>query len=83
MGRYHREYMRRNYRTLRIRKESYEALIQYCMEKGLTYSDCIRKLIEAIESMNELVDAAIRLANKYPREPESRRLFELWEKYFG
>lgn len=91
MGRkYLVEYMRRNYAKVSLRREVWDRVRRFCLEKGWSYSECLEKLLEEAtkppclsKELEELIDNAVRLANKYPYEEESRRIFQLWEKIMG
>ena len=92
MGRreYFKEYFRKHFVKVSIRREVWRKLKTYCMSKGWSYSECLEKLLEEAskppclsKELEELIDCAVRLANKYPGEEESRKIFQLWEQLMG
>ena len=91
MGRmYPKKYYRKNYVKPWVRREVWERVKTYCLSQAWTYSECLEKLLEKAQSpcvmskeMEELIELAVRLANKYPNERESQRIFKLWELIIG
>jgi len=82
--------MRRFYAKPSIRRDVWEKVRSYCMQRGLSYSDCLLKLVEEAEKppalskeLEELIDSAVKLASKHPYEPESKKIFTVWEKIIG
>ena len=86
---YKREYDREHYVKTAVRRDLYNRIINLCRKAGNTsprLNECLEKILEIAEGkakiskpLEELIESAVKLANKYPGEEESRRIFELWE----
>jgi len=84
------KYIRKHYVKVSIRREVWKKIKTYCLSKGWSYSECLEKLLEEAtkppaisKDLEELIDNAVKLANKHPYEEESRRIFRLWELLMG
>ena len=89
-GMYKKRYYRENYRRIWVRRNAYDAYKRYCLSRGIPFSECLEKLVEEAEKpctmsreLEELIDSAVKLASKHPYEPESKKIFTLWEKIIG
>ena len=83
------KYIKERYVKVPIRRDVYVRLKELC--SGEVLSDCIDRLLSNItpnignniapEELCKVLEAAVRLANKHPEEPESRVVFQKYEEY--